>query len=235
MDSLLGKKKAILCGLNLQCGRHWFLGAIHRLWIRQSLCLLFHIDSWSLRGGVWWRHPIKDWLSACFPLVGLCVYSYLQGRAPKMGSIYCWGLLFVSFWYFFVLLGFFLFLLLVFCFFFSREGNRWEREGKREKKGENEVGWRVKCGGSWSGLKREKHDQNICMKWQHTISIWSFDRILQYNYSLFIYFETRGQIKNNRGGGLVSELVNAFWNKSLNKSRSIQNCLSDECEISSKF
>lgn len=33
--------------------RYCTLGVVHHLWLFQSVCLLFHIDPWTLREGVW--------------------------------------------------------------------------------------------------------------------------------------------------------------------------------------
>ena len=51
-----------------------FLGVICQL--LESVCLLFHFDPWGLRGEVWWRHHVEDWVSlfAHCPVVGLWKY-----------------------------------------------------------------------------------------------------------------------------------------------------------------
>jgi hypothetical protein len=70
-------------------GRHGFLGITHH----KSFCLLVHIDPWTLRGRVWWRHPMWDWVfqglsvSGHCPAVGLC---WFPSPARRCFSNECW-------------------------------------------------------------------------------------------------------------------------------------------------
>jgi hypothetical protein len=48
-------------------GAHCFPGVVHHLWLLQSFCLLL-----TLRGRVWWKHSIKDWVLQS-PVVDLYV------------------------------------------------------------------------------------------------------------------------------------------------------------------
>lgn len=54
---------------------HYFLSVLFPHWLLHSLCILFHIAPWILRGGVWWRQSH----------VGLNLQSFLLSA---QGSLY---------------------------------------------------------------------------------------------------------------------------------------------------
>lgn len=58
-----------------KCGRHWFPGVTHPLWLLQSLCLLICIEPWSQRGGVWRRQASHLGPSAPESLILCTVFS----------------------------------------------------------------------------------------------------------------------------------------------------------------
>ena len=76
----------------MQClEKFCFLEIIHYLWLLESFFLQFHMDSWALKGEVWYRHPCQSWafqslfLASCWQVVGLFVsYSLLQEEAFLM-------------------------------------------------------------------------------------------------------------------------------------------------------
>lgn len=80
-------------------GRHWFLKAIHHLWLLKYFCPIYHIDPQVFRKRIWWRHPIYDWVlwSLSFyvwPSCGICVsFHLLQEEASlirdKQGTDQC--------------------------------------------------------------------------------------------------------------------------------------------------
>lgn len=43
-------------------GEYRSLDVIHHPWLLQSYHLLFHINSWALRRGTWWRHYVHGWM-----------------------------------------------------------------------------------------------------------------------------------------------------------------------------
>ena len=59
--------------------RPCFLGVLYLLWLLYSSCLFFNKISSALKGEIWWKHPIWDWviwglsLSAHCLTVGLCI------------------------------------------------------------------------------------------------------------------------------------------------------------------
>lgn len=76
------------------CNRSWasvllcledvcFHGAIHHLRLLQPSHFLFCLDSWALRGGVWWRHSIWDRV-----LESLSPHT-LSGCGSLLITIYC--------------------------------------------------------------------------------------------------------------------------------------------------
>lgn len=48
-----------------------FLGVIHHLQFLQSFCLLFHLYSWILSEGLWWRHHIMTRFSIASHSLGI--------------------------------------------------------------------------------------------------------------------------------------------------------------------